>query len=283
MSDHPTTSRPVVLTIAGSDSCGGAGIQADLKTFAILGCHGASAITAITAQNTRGVQAVTRLDRDLIVQQIDAVADDLPIAALKTGMLGSAPIVAAVADAIERRQLSPLVVDPVMIAKSRAKLIDDDAINAIMTRLLPLATLVTPNRFEAQRLVGFDVDTVGEATRAAEVICDQFHAAACVVKGIRAERAGQPVAMDLFYQCEDQPHAIVRPWRDDGNSHGSGCTFSAAVAAHLARGLPLRHAMESARSLIDAAINSPVRLGGGVSCVDHLAIVSPTGTPASHL
>src|SRR5690554_6059895 len=177
--------RPITLTIAGSDTGGGAGIQADLKTFAMLGCFGTSALTAVTAQNTRGVQGVAMLDPSLVVRQIDSIAEDLRPSATKTGMLGSRACVQVVAGAIERHGLSPLVVDPVMIAKGGYSLVDDDAIDAIIQRLIPLATIVTPNRLEAARLVGFDITDTGGAAKAAEIICDRLGAGACVVKGVR--------------------------------------------------------------------------------------------------
>lgn len=265
--------RPITLTIAGSDSGGGAGIQADLKTFALLGCFGTSAITAVTAQNTRGVQGVVMLETAFITQQIDSVAEDLRPAAVKTGMLGSHACVEAVAEAIERHRLVPLVVDPVMIAKGGDSLVDDDAVEAIRRRLLPLATIVTPNRFEAARLVGFEITDVEQAGIAARMICQELGAQACVVKGVREDTADQ--AIDTLYVRgkEDSIVRMVAPWQPPGqaNTHGSGCTFSAAITAGLAQGLGLVAAVESAKAFTHAAIASSVRLGGGVSPVDHLA------------
>lgn len=268
------TTRPIALTIAGSDSGGGAGIQADLKTFAMLGCFGTSALTAITAQNTHGVQGVIMLEPDFIVRQIDSIATDLRPAASKTGMVGSAAGVAAVAESIRRHRLSPLVVDPVMIAKGGQRLVDDEAIDAIVRHLLPLAAIVTPNRYEAERLVGFAVDGVDAAARAAETICTRFGAAACVVKTIRDQRDGRVVSVDLLYLGNGEHAELVSPWHEppDCNTHGSGCTFSAALTAELARGLPLSKALDAAKDFANRAIGSPVRLGTGkVSPVDHLA------------
>lgn len=265
--------RPIALTIAGSDSGGGAGIQADLKTFAMLGCFGTSALTAVTAQNTHGVQGVVVLEPAFIVQQIDSVADDLRPAAVKTGMIGSPAGVEAVAAAIERHRLAPLVVDPVMIAKGGQRLVGDDTVAALMERLLPLATVVTPNRYEAARLVGFDVDTPAAAARAAECICTRLGAGACVVKGVYDPASDH--AVDALYIGDSRAHRVLTSaWREPGrcNMHGSGCTFSAAITAALAGGRSLGQAVQQAKDFIDAAIASPVRLGSGaVSPVDHLA------------
>lgn len=268
------TTRPITLTIAGSDSGGGAGIQADLKTFAMLGCFGTSAITAVTAQNTLGVQGVVMLDTAFITRQIESVAADLKPAATKLGMLGSRACVEAVADAIERLGLSPVVLDPVMIAKGGDSLVDEDAVEAIRQRLLPLATVVTPNRFEAARLVGFEIADLASAERAAVQICQKLGAGACVVKGVRD--AGGEQVVDMLYVAGDageEPVRLSAPWQgpDRANLHGSGCTFSAAITAMLARGAPLPQAVHAAKQFIHAAITSPVRLGSGVSPVDHLA------------
>jgi hydroxymethylpyrimidine/phosphomethylpyrimidine kinase len=273
---QPLSTRPVALTIAGSDSGGGAGIQADLKTFTMLGCYGATALTAVTAQNTRGVQAAALLEPTLIARQIDSVATDLSPAATKTGMLGSVDIVETVAATIRRHGLAPLVVDPVMVAKSGDSLIDDDAVDAIVRLLLPLADIVTPNRHEAARLAGFPVETVDDARRAAGVICDRFGARACVVKAVRREDADGPVSVDVFCPAPGHPDGcrlLPHPWHATGqaNTHGSGCTFSAAVTAELAKGREMEAALEAAVRFIDAAMASPVRYGSGISPVDHLA------------
>lgn len=258
--------HPVALTIAGSDSSGGAGIQADLKTFTLLGCYGATVLTAITAQNTDGVQAARLLDADLVERQIASVALDLRVAATKTGMLGSSAIIRSVAQAARRHELFPLVVDPVMIAKSGDALIDDDAVGTLVGELLPLATLVTPNRHEAARLVGHPVEDLAAAEAAARKVCDGFGARACVVKGIHVEKN----AVDVLYDGK-QVHHVERPWRGGKNHHGSGCTFSAAITAELAHGRSLPHAIDRAKTFIDAALASHVRLGHGTSPVDHFA------------
>ncbi|MFW6059949.1 MAG: bifunctional hydroxymethylpyrimidine kinase/phosphomethylpyrimidine kinase [Phycisphaeraceae bacterium] len=265
---------PVALTIAGSDSSGGAGIQADLKTFAVFSCHGASALTAVTAQNTRHVQAAEPLTPDLISEQIDAVADDLSIAATKTGMLGGPAVIEHVAAAVERHRLAPLVVDPVMLAKSGDALIDDEAISVLGDRLLPLASLVTPNRHEAGRLLELDTPpaTVEAAADAARAICDRFGVAACVVKAIRrpsVDRA-QDEAVDLC--CDGrETYELVGPYHLPGAVHGSGCAFSAAITAALAQGQTLADALHTAKRFIDAAIGSAEPLGGGAPPANPLA------------
>ncbi len=273
MADAPAPQRPpVVLTIAGSDSCGGAGIQADLKTFALSGVYGASAITVVTAQNTTGVQAAELLDRQLVVRQIDSVAGDLPIAAVKTGMLGSVELIEAVAEAIERHGFATLVVDPVMVAKSGDPLIDDEAVEAMKRQLLPRATIVTPNRHEAARLVGWAEapDTVNRATEAARIICDRFGAGACVVKAIASDGDEPIQSVDVL--CHGQTsRTFTGPLCPAGRTHGSGCTFSAAIAAELARGQSLPKAVALAKRFITRAIHEAPPLGGGTAPVNPLA------------
>ena len=271
MSRHrDPASTPVALTIAGSDSSGGAGIQADIKTFTVLGCYGASVLTAITAQNTDGVQAAQVLEVDLIERQLASVATDLPVAATKTGMLATSAIIRSVAEAIRRHELFPLVVDPVMVAKSGDALIDDDAVATLRDVLLPMATVITPNQHEAARLVGFAVDTIGEATRAAELLCTKMGVRATVIKGLRGAEAGDAVAIDVFCDGSDV-HCLTHPWEDAANTHGSGCAFSAAVTAGLALGKQLPDALEVAEKFIHSALASPLRLGHGTSPVDPLA------------
>lgn len=286
---------PVVLTIAGSDSIGGAGVQADLKVFAAMGCHGAAAITAVTAQNTHGVRAAEAVDPELLAAQIDAVAEDAPVAATKTGMLGSVEAIEAVARAVERHRLAPLVVDPVMVAKSGSALIDDAAVAALTERLLPLATLITPNPHEAARLLdaasgrggGADggiasrrsgnrdnptkatkvapVGSVEQAVEAGRTICRQFDTAICVVTGVRRDGAsGEAEAVDVV--CHgDHVQAIAGRWQQTPYLHGSGCAYSAAVAAALARGAELDQAMRLAKSMIAAAIAQGVEVGSGAA------------------
>ena len=261
----------VALTIAGSDSSGGAGIQADLKTFAALDCFGTSAITAITAQNTTGVKAASLLDPELVRQQIDAVASDMPIAGCKTGMLGSAAIIQAVADAIREHNLSP-VVDPVMVAKSDDPLIDDDAVATLADQLLPLAAVVTPNRREAAKLLDLTEPIRDEAQGrdAAAEICKRFGASACVVKGFRKVTADGDMSVDICFDGQ-QIRELTTPWHDTTHTHGSGCTFSAATAAALARGHTLAESLDIAKRFIFLAIEDELQLGHGVHPVNHLA------------
>jgi hydroxymethylpyrimidine/phosphomethylpyrimidine kinase len=247
---------PVALTIAGSDSGGGAGIQADLKTFAALGVHGTSAITAITAQNTTGVIDILDLPVELVRTQIAAVVDDIGVQATKTGMLSSAAIIAAVAEAVREHGLSLLVVDPVMVAKGGAKLLRDDAVDALREQLLPLAAVVTPNLPEAEVLLGRPIANLDERKQAARDLV-AMGARAAVVKGGHAEDVTD-VYFDGSQMIELRAQRI-----DTVNTHGSGCVFSAAIAAWLARGAdPLRAASE-ARSFITQAIANSLEIGHG--------------------
>ena len=248
---------PVALTIAGSDSGGGAGIQADLRTFAFLGVHGTSAITAITAQNTRDVTGILELPVELITQQIDAVVDDIGVQAAKTGMLASAEIIAAVADAIERHGIRNLVVDPVMVAKGGARLLRDDAVAALRQRLLPLAAVVTPNLPEAAVLLGRPVKSLEDRRRAARDLV-AMGARADVVKGGHA----QGDAVDVFFAGAEIAE-LRAPRVDTQNTHGSGCVFSAAIAAGLARGLETANAVREAKVFVTRAILSSLEIGHG--------------------
>lgn len=264
----------IALTIAGSDSSGGAGIQADLKTFTVLGVYGASAVTAITAQNTLGVQAAQLLDPSLVARQIDSVAGDLSVGATKSGMLGDVAMIDAVADGISRHKLQPLVVDPVMVAKSGDALINAAAVSQMAERMLPLATLVTPNRYEAARLVDW-ADPITETGRAGEVaglICERFGCRACVVKGIRRAGASGVEMVDVLFEGGTITE-LAMPAIDSSRTHGSGCTFSAAITAFLALGIPLQDAIGQARVFISRAIAHAPLLGQG----------NPPVWPLSHL
>ena len=254
---------PKAMTIAGSDSGGGAGIQADLKTFAALGVYGASTLTAITAQNTVAVTAVHELPVELIAAQIDAVVTDIGVDAVKTGMLSSAAIVETVAAAVQRHALVNLVVDPVMIAKSGDVLLRPEAVNALRDRLLPLAAVVTPNLPEAETLTGLSINTDAEVRRAAEQIVGRG-ARAVVVKG--GHRAGP--AVDLFYDGV-QFQEFTAPRLDTRNTHGTGCTFAAAVAAGLAQGQDLIAAVAQAKDYVTEAIRHAYPLGQGHGPLHH--------------
>jgi hydroxymethylpyrimidine/phosphomethylpyrimidine kinase len=248
---------PVALTIAGSDSGGGAGIQADLKTFAVLGVHGTSAITAITAQNTMGVADILELPVTLVRAQIDAVVGDIGVQAAKTGMLSSAAIIEAVAEAVKAHHIPNLVVDPVMVAKGGARLLRDDAVDALRERMLPLATVVTPNLPEAEVLVGRRIESLEDRRSAVRELV-AMGAGAAIMKGGHAD-AG---AIDVYFDGIDlvELSAERLPTTD---THGSGCVFSAAITAHLARGDKLVAAVAEAKSFITHAIANSLRIGRG--------------------
>ena len=261
------TAWPVALTIAGSDSGGGAGIQADLKTFAALGVHGTSALTAVTAQNTLGVTAAWDVPVDLVRAQIAAVVEDLAPAASKTGMLSSSAIIAAVADAVAAHGLRPLVVDPVMVAKGGARLLREDAVAALRDQLLPLATVVTPNLPEAEVLLSLpagSLRTLEDRRRAARDL-RALGAGAVVVKGGHAEGD----AVDVFYDGAALVE-LAGPRIATSNTHGSGCTFSAAITAYLARRVELGEAVARAKRFIQAAIESSLEIGQGHGPVNPL-------------
>ena len=251
------------LTIAGSDSGGGAGIQADLKTFAALGVYGTSAVTAITAQNTCGVDAVQAVDAGVVAAQIRSVAADIPIAAAKTGMLFSGNIIRAVAAAVRDVGLPHLVVDPVMVATSGDRLLQPDAEARLKEEIIPMATLVTPNLAEAEVLTGTKVQTLDDMRAAAENLV-AGGAAAVVVKGGHA----MVKATDVFYdgtRMELLEGVVV----DTTSTHGTGCTFSAAICAHLARGAELLEAVRRAKAYLTGALQNADRIGRGNGPVGH--------------
>lgn len=248
---------PVAMTVAGSDSGGGAGIQADLKTFAALGVHGTSAITAITAQNTVGVTDVLELPPQLVVAQIDAIVDDIGVAAAKTGMLSSSDIIEAVAGAIARHGISLLVVDPVMVAKGGARLLRDNAVGALRESLLPLAAVITPNLPEAEVLLGRPIGTLDERRDAAQELV-RMGARAAVVKGGHAEGD----AVDVYADA-DQLFELSAARIDTVNTHGSGCAFSAAIASYLAMGLSTADSVRRAKAFISSAIEFAIEVGKG--------------------
>lgn len=251
--------RPTVLTIAGSDSSGGAGIQADLAAIAANGGYGASVVTAITAQNTAGVRRAVPLAADLVGAQMDAVFEDLEVAAVKTGMLADATVVAAVASGLRRWRPSFYVCDPVMVAKSGAPLLDPAAIESLRRELLPLATLVTPNAREAEALSGVPVSTTEAAEEAARRILG-FGPAAVLVKGGHLQGA---CATDvLVYRGGLRRYDAER--LDARHTHGTGCAYSAAIATHLARGLGLEEAVGLAKEFITEAIRHGLPVGRGV-------------------
>ena len=251
------------LTIAGSDSGAGAGIQADLKTFAALGVYGTSVITAITAQNTKGVTQILELPLDLISAQIDAVIEDIGAFALKTGMLANAGIIEVVAEKIHQHRLQNLVVDPVMVAKGGDILLRQDAIDTLRSRLLPLATIVTPHLPEVEQLTGIKGTRIQNLKDAAKHIID-MGARSVVIKG--GHKKGP--AVDLFYDGKEFRH-LRAPRISTTNTHGTGCTFSAAIAAGLAKGEKLEKTVVQAKRYITRAIREGFAIGSGHSPVHH--------------
>jgi hydroxymethylpyrimidine/phosphomethylpyrimidine kinase len=259
----------VALTVAGSDSGGGAGIQADLRTFAAHGLHGTSALTAVTAQNSMGVTAWTALDPGLVVAQLEAVATDMPVAATKTGMLATAEIVTAVARAVERLRLSPLVVDPVMVAKSGDRLLDAAAERAYVEALFPRATLLTPNLHEAAALLRRPVGDVAAMREAARDL-RALGAGAVLVKG----GALPGDAVDVFFDGA-QLVELPSPRVDTRNVHGTGCTLSAAICARLAGGAPLLDAVRAAKAYLTEGLRRSYSVGRGRGVPDHLHPLAP--------
>jgi len=256
------------LTIAGSDSGGGAGIQADLKVFAALGVYGTSAITAVTAQNTLAVTRIQEIDPDVVTAQIEAVLTDIGADATKTGMLASAPIVEAVATTLARLPVPHLVVDPVMIAKSGAALLRDDAVATLATRLLPLAEVVTPNLPEAARLTGGDGSGQAPDDRALEEQARRIAALGPRIVVIKGGHATGPESVDLFFDGA-RFERLRGPRIATRATHGTGCTFSAALAAGLALGRTPFDAAVAARRYLEAALRSAPGLGSGAGPLDH--------------
>ena len=258
---------PRVLSIAGSDSGGGAGIQADLKTFAALGCFGMTAITALTAQNTQGVRAIHGVPPVMLRDQIDAVIDDMGADAVKIGMLHSPEIVQTVAEAIDRHSLVNIVLDPVMVATSGAVLIDHPAIDVLVRELFPRALLVTPNLDEVALLVGRPIQNADDMELAALEL-QAMGARAVLVKGGHLPGA---MVMDLLLLASGEKHWMHAPRILSANTHGTGCTLSSAIAAGLALGQPLREAVEAARTYVRAALQAgaQVKTGAGSGPLNH--------------
>lgn len=258
---------PRVLSIAGSDSGGGAGIQADLKTFAALGCYGMTAITALTAQNTRGVRAIHSVPPQMLTDQIDAVVEDIGVDATKIGMLHAPQIVRAVAEALDRHALKNVIFDPVMVATSGAVLIDEDAMSVLVSDLFPRASLITPNLDEAALFVGYPLHSREDMERAANDLQGRG-ARAVLVKG--GHLAGDEVA-DLLLDGSGKIHWMTAPRISSPNTHGTGCTLSSAIAAHLALGATLIEAVEGGRAFVRAAMTSGAQVltGKGSGPLNH--------------
>lgn len=256
-----------VLTIAGSDSGGGAGIQADLKTFQELDAYGMSVLTAITAQNTLGVHGVYPLDAEAVKAQLDAVLSDIGVDAVKTGMLFDAEIIYTVANTLQQFQVKNLVIDPVMVAKGGQALLKDEAVNALRKALLPLATVVTPNIPEAVKLSGMEkIETLQEMEQAARMI-HEMGPRYVVVKGGHLK---DKESTDLVFDGESFTY-LPADRIDTKHTHGTGCTFSAAIAAGLAKGDKVLDAIKTAKSFITCAIQHALPLGSGIGPTNHSA------------
>jgi hydroxymethylpyrimidine/phosphomethylpyrimidine kinase len=263
----PSVQYPRVLSIAGSDSGGGAGIQADLKTIAALGCYGMTAITALTAQNTLGVRSIHAVPLQILADQIDAVVEDIGVDAVKIGMLHSADTVRAVAAAIDRHHLPRIVLDPVMVATSGAVLIDQEAIAVLVRELFPRAMLITPNLDEAALLVGRPLHDEAAMEAAARQLLE-MGAHAVLLKG--GHLSGDTVS-DLLLTGDAHAHWMREPRIATPNTHGTGCTLSSAIAAHLALGSPLPEAVHKARDYVRGALaaGAAVRTGAGSGPLNH--------------
>ena len=256
---------PVALTIAGSDSGGGAGIQADLRTFSFHAVHGTSALTCITAQNTQGVSRVDALPPEAVVAQIAAVVSDIGIQAVKTGMLLNQPIIEAVAGYLQGLEGVDYVIDPVMVSRTGAQLIDDDAIATLRQKLIPLATILTPNRYEAEILSGQSISTLEDMEKAAQTI-HGLGTKTVIVKGGGFE--GELRGVDVWYDGTTLAK-LTTSCVDTTDTHGTGCTLSAAIAANLALGHTPLNSAKLAKDYVTNALNYSLRIGEGQGPVGH--------------
>jgi hydroxymethylpyrimidine/phosphomethylpyrimidine kinase len=256
---------PVALTIAGSDSGGGAGIQADIKSMQANGVFAASVITAVTSQNTVAVTDAMDLPVSIIASQLDAVMSDLPVAAAKTGMLSSVEIIECVSQKVAEHTIGPLVVDPVMISKSGFPLLKDDAVDALIKLLLPLAEVCTPNAHEAARLVGYELSSESDAAKAAEQIFE-MGPRAVLVKGGHLD--AEEDAVDVLFDGSTM-HVFRTPRIETVNTHGTGCTYAATIAANLARRMSIPEAVEEAKIYVTQAIRHGLSIGKGHGPTDH--------------
>jgi len=257
-----------VLTIAGSDSGGGAGIQADIKTISAIGCYGMSVITALTAQNTRGVTAIHALPPSFVVEQMTAVFTDIGADAVKIGMLYSAELIEAVTEALNKQRARNIVLDPVMVAQSGDKLLQDDAIQAIKDHLMPLADVVTPNLPEAEVLLAQKIESIEDMQRAARALA-QFGSRSILIKGGHLEESK---STDLLYLTEEDRFVVLEAERiESRNNHGTGCTLSSAIAAYLSRGNRTEDAVRKAKTYIQNAIRAGAKykIGHGHGPVHH--------------
>jgi hydroxymethylpyrimidine/phosphomethylpyrimidine kinase len=266
MNAQTTSKVPVALTIAGSDSGGGAGIQADLRTFAFHCVHGTSAITCITAQNTLGVTRVDAMSPEAVVAQIQAIVEDIGVQAAKTGMLLNQEIIAAVAQQIKALQINILVVDPVMVSRTGAQLIDNQAVKTLCNDLIPKAAIVTPNRYEAQILTGLEIHSLDDMQAAAQIIHRDFGAKAVLVKG--GGMQGNLRGVDIWFDGQ-KLETLTNKQVDTKNTHGTGCTLSAAIAANLAKGSDLLTAVQQAKEYVTTALTYALDIGKGQGPVGH--------------
>lgn len=255
---------PIALTIGGSDSGGGAGIQADLKTFTALGVHGCSALSCVTAQNTCGVTRVDALPPEALTAQIEAVLSDLPVAALKTGMLLNRGLIEATAAALAPLAI-PRLIDPVMVSRAGSVLLEAQAIEAYRALLLPLAELLTPNLHEAALLSGVAIEGAAAVEQAAQRLLDLGCAAVLIKGGGRAELRGR----DYLQVAGGEGLWLVHPAVDTPHSHGSGCTLGAAITASRARGLPLRQAVQAGKSFVEGGLRHALAIGAGQGPLCH--------------
>lgn len=263
--------KPVALTIAGSDSGGGAGVQADLKAMEANGVFGTSALAAVTAQNTEEVAEAYDLPPALVAAQIDAVATDMEVRAAKTGMLSAPEIIETVADRVADHDLFPLVVDPVMISKSGYQLLQDVAVDTLVEALLPLATVVTPNVHEAEHLTNIEVETPQDLRTAAEALLEHGPDAVLVKGG---HLSGAEQAVDVLVGG-DGSHTFSAPRIDTKHTHGTGCTYASAIAANLAKGRDLAGAVERAKRYVTGAIRHALPLGNGRGPTNHFFHLDP--------
>ena len=253
-----------VLTIAGSDSSGGAGIQADLKVMTAHGVYGMSVITAVTAQNTLGVRAVRELEADMVCAQLDAVLSDIRPDAVKTGMVASAALIRTIAGKLTEYQAENIVVDPVMVSTSGARLISEEAIETLKEKLFPLATVITPNIPEAEVLADMEIETVQDMEKAAEVIGTRYGCSVLLKGGHQKNDAS-----DLLWQKDKKPVWFHGVRIDNPNTHGTGCTLSSAIASNLAKGRDLETSVEAAKRYISEALAAMLDLGSGSGPMNH--------------
>lgn len=259
-----------VLTIAGSDCSGGAGIQADLKTMTSLGVYGMSAVTALTAQNTTGVYGILDSTPEFLANQLDCIFTDIRPDAVKIGMVSKKELIKVIADKLEQYQAKQIVIDPVMVSTSKSRLLEEDALYTLMESLLPLADLITPNIPEAELLAGSRIETERDMTQAAERIADRFHTAVLVKGGHQLNDAN-----DVLYR-EGQSVWFYGKRIDNPNTHGTGCTLSSAIACGLAKGYSMKESVERAKQYLSNALSTGLNLGKGSGPLNHCFSIENT-------